>query len=186
MDAGNAPRPASPEAIYQELILEHYRRPHHKHALADADATATAHNTLCGEDITVSVAVDRTASAPRVREIGFVGQGCSLSQASASMMTDLARGRSADEIAALAGLLGRLLHGDPTAAADPSLGPLRAFGAVSRVPARIPCVLLAWDALGRALTAEARGQTPEARRQRPEQQTVARREIELRPLTPDP
>jgi nitrogen fixation NifU-like protein len=179
MDVGNPRRPASLETLYQELILEHYRRPHNKQGLVDADATATARNTLCGEDITVSVAIDRTGSALRVRDIGFVGQGCSLSQASASMMTDLARGRSPDEIAALTDRLGRLLHGDPTAAADASLGPLRAFSAVSRVPARIPCVLLAWDALGRALTAE-------ARRQGPEQQTVARREIELRPLTPDP
>ena len=151
-DTGNAP-PLVSEAIYQELILEHYRRPHNKQVLADADATATARNTLCGEDITVSVAIDRTASALRVRDIGFVGQGCSLSQASASMMTDLARGRSADEIVALADRLARLLHGDPTAAADTTLGPLRAFSTVSRVPARIPCVLLAWDALGRALGA---------------------------------
>jgi nitrogen fixation protein NifU and related proteins len=155
-DTGHAP-PLASEAIYQELILEHYRRPHHKHVVADADAAATAHNTLCGEDVTVSVALDRTGSAPRVREIGFVGQGCSLSQASASMMTDLARGRSAEEIAALAGQLARLLHGDAAAAADPSLGPLRAFSAVSRVPARIRCVLLAWEALDRALGAEARG-----------------------------
>lgn len=139
------------EALYQERILEHYRRPHGKGSLDDADATAIAHNSLCGEEIEVAVAVDRTASPSRLRDVRFVGQTCSISQASASMMTEVVRGRTADEIAALADCLARLLGGASRAADDRALGPLVALRAVSRVPARIPCALLPWEALTQAL-----------------------------------
>jgi len=142
---------ATLEALYQEQILEHYRRPRGKGTLPAADATATVRNPLCGEEATVSVALDRTGEEVRVRDIRFTGDGCSLSQASASMMTELVRGRTASEIAALTERFTALLHGDPVAAQDEQLGPLRAFLAMSRVPARIPCALLAWSALGTAI-----------------------------------
>lgn len=152
------PAGPSPEALYQEQILEHYRHPHHKGTLPHADGAATVHNTLCGEDVTVSVTLDRSGAAARVREVGFTGQGCSLSQASASMMTDLVPGLSESEIGQLVERLTQLVHGDRSD--DDAVGPLRAFSIVSRVPARTRCVLLAWEALARALRAAA---GPEAR-----------------------
>jgi nitrogen fixation protein NifU and related proteins len=145
--------PASLDALYQEQILDHYRRPHGKGALATPDATATARNPLCGEELTVSVQLDHQAADVRVADVRFAGQGCSISTASASMMTDLARGRSAAELTALTARLTALLQGDRDAARDETLGPLRAFTGVARVPVRIPCALLAWEALRQALNA---------------------------------
>ena len=151
MTAGGAATPASIDAVYQDQILDHYRHPHGKGALPHPDATATVRNPFCGEEVTVSVMVDRSGAETRVRDIQFVGDGCSLSQASASMMTDLVRGRTVAEIAALADRFTALLRGDPDAARDDRLGPLRAFAAMSRVPARIPCALLAWEGLGKEI-----------------------------------
>jgi nitrogen fixation NifU-like protein len=143
---------AALDALYQEQILAHYRHPHGKGTLPDADAAATMRNPLCGEETTVTVSFDRTGSDVRIRAIRFTGDGCSISQASASMMTDLVRGRTPAEIAALTERFGTLLRGNSTAATDAELGPLRAFASMSHVPARIPCALLAWKALAAAIT----------------------------------
>jgi nitrogen fixation protein NifU and related proteins len=141
---------AALDALYQEQILEHYRRPHSKGTLSAADAAATVRNPLCGEEASVTVALDRTGPDIRVRDIRFSGDGCSISQASASMMTDLVRGRTAAEIAALTDRFAASLRGGASAGED-DLGPLQAFATLSRVPARIPCALLAWKALAAAL-----------------------------------
>jgi nitrogen fixation NifU-like protein len=142
---------ATLDALYQEQILAHYRHPHGKGTLPHPDATATVRNPLCGEEATVTVALDRSGSELRVGDVRFASDGCSLSQASASMMTDLVRGRTPTEIAALTARFTALLRGDPAALLDDHLGPLRAFATMSRVPARIPCALLAWKALGKAV-----------------------------------
>ncbi len=151
MTATHSAGSAALEALYQEQILAHYRHPHGKGTLPTADATATVHNPLCGEEATVTVALDRTGPDVRVRDVGFSSDGCSISQASASMMTDLVRGRTAAEIATLTGRFAALLRGDAAATLDESLGPLQAFATMSRVPARIPCALLAWKALAAAV-----------------------------------
>jgi len=140
-------RAATLDALYQEQILEHYRHPRGKGAFPHSDATATVRNPLCGEEVTVAVTLDRTGPDARVRDIRFLGDGCSLSQASASMMTDLVPGLSSAEVASLTELFAGLLRGDAGAASDDRLGPLRAFASMSRVPARIPCALLPWKAL---------------------------------------
>jgi nitrogen fixation NifU-like protein len=142
---------AALDALYQEQILEHYRHPHGKGSLAAPDATATMRNPLCGEEATVTVALDRTGPEVRVSDIRFTGDGCSISQASASMMTDMVRGLTAPEIASLTERFTRLLGGDTGATHDARLGPLQAFATMSRVPARIPCALLAWKALASAI-----------------------------------
>ena len=141
--------PAALGALYQELILDHYRRPRNKGELADADAHAALKNPLCGDEIEVQLSLD----GDRVREIRFAGRGCSISQASASMMTQLARGRTAAELAVLTDRFAALLRGDATAAADEALGDLRALSGVSRFPSRHRCATLAWDAMRRALAA---------------------------------
>jgi nitrogen fixation NifU-like protein len=143
--------PAAREAVYQELLLEHFRHPHGKGAPASADASATVRHSLCGEEITVWVSVDRAPPCPVVGDVRFEGDGCSISQASASIMTDMVRGRTLEEIGALTTRLRALVQGDPVAADDSALGPLRALSGVARVPARARCALLAWEALGTAL-----------------------------------
>ncbi len=159
----SGPDTAAREALYQELILTHYRRPHGKGRLPHPDGEATARNPLCGEDVTVSVTLDRGAGDNvQLSEIRFTGQGCAISQASASMMTDLAVGRSPGQLSALEGRLRALLHGDPAAATDETLGPLRALSGIARVPARLPCALLPWEALRLAVQqATSSGHSPE-------------------------
>ena len=131
-------------AIYQELILDHYRRPRNK-GLADApDAhTAERRNPLCGDEVTLELVLDDG----RVRDVRFTGRGCSISQASASMLTEAVRGKTRAEAEALVARFSAMVHGDAEAAADPALGELRALSGVSRFPARIRCATLAWSAL---------------------------------------
>jgi nitrogen fixation NifU-like protein len=138
------------EALYQDRILEHFRHPHGRGVLDQPDAEATVHNPLCGESVTVMVSLDRAGTDPRVHEVRFHSDGCSITQASASMMTELVRGCSAAEIEGLAARLRAVVSGDPNADAA-ALGPAAAFSVIRRVPARAACALLAWRALGEAL-----------------------------------
>jgi nitrogen fixation protein NifU and related proteins len=134
-------------ALYQEMILDHYRRPRNKGALENADASVEMKNPLCGDEITLQVAFAPTG----VAELKFSGRGCSISQASASMMTQLVKGKSIEEIDALRNRFRDLILGDQSAAIDERLGSLRAFSGVARFPARVKCALLAWNALESAL-----------------------------------
>lgn len=145
------PGNASLDFAYQEQILEHFRHPHGKGVIESPDAAATVRNPLCGEEVTVTVAIDRSGDEIRLRDLRFQSDGCSITQASASMMTELARGRTADEIDDLSAHVRALVSGDPTAAHAATLGPAVALRMVARVPARIPCAMLAWDALARAM-----------------------------------
>ncbi len=138
-------------AMYQDIILDHYRRPRGKGALeAPAGAEVLAaerRNPLCGDEIALELAVDGDV----VREARFTGQGCSISQASASMLTQAVRGKTRAEAEALVRRFVALAHGDAEAAADRTLGELRALQGVARFPARIRCATLAWGALDDAL-----------------------------------
>ena len=140
-------RSAEIAALYQEMILDHYRRPRNKGMLENADAIAEMRNPLCGDEITLQVAFDGNG----VGDLKFSGRGCSISQASASMMTQLVKGKGADEIAALRTRFRDMMLGDATAVTDEKLGSLRALSGVARFPARVKCALLAWNALETAL-----------------------------------
>ena len=123
-------RSAEIAALYQEMILDHYRRPRNKGTLENADASAEMKNPLCGDEITLQVAFN----ANGVDDLRFSGRGCSISQASASMMTQLVKGKGADEIAALRTRFREMMLGDASAGTDEKLGSLRALsgrGAVS-------------------------------------------------------
>jgi nitrogen fixation NifU-like protein len=145
--APKARQAAEVAALYQEMILDHYRRPRNKGTLENADATVEMKNPLCGDEITLQVAF----AADGVSELKFSGRGCSISQASASMMTQLIKGKSVEEIDALRNRFRDLILGDQTAASDERLGSLRALSGVARFPARVKCALLAWNALENAL-----------------------------------
>jgi nitrogen fixation NifU-like protein len=135
------------EALYQELILDHYRRPRNKGRIEDADAEGGATNPLCGDELTVTLSI----ADGRVAAARFTGAGCSISQASASMMTQLVRDRTLEEVAALRRRFAQLLAGDPQAAADPALGDARALAGVARFPTRHGCAAMGWEALGEAV-----------------------------------
>ena len=139
--------PAEIAALYQEMILDHYRRPRTKGTLANADASVEMKNPLCGDEINLQVAF----ADGSVSDLKFSGRGCSISQASASMMTQLVKGKRKEEIDAIRKQFRELMLGDSSAADDPQLGSLRALSGVARFPARVKCALLAWNALETAL-----------------------------------
>jgi nitrogen fixation NifU-like protein len=139
-------------ALYQEMILDHYRRPRNKGALEKADATVEMKNPLCGDEITLQVAFEGDS----VCDLRFSGRGCSISQASASMMTQLVKGKSTEEIDAIRKQFRDVMLGNAPAD-DAQLGPLRALSGVARFPARVKCALLAWYALESALAERATG-----------------------------
>jgi nitrogen fixation protein NifU and related proteins len=141
-------RPAPPPelaALYQEMILDHFRRPRNKGPLADATASAKMKNPLCGDEVEVQLVRDGDV----VREVHFTGCGCSISQASASMMTQAVGGRALADVTSLAARFAAMLQG--AAAPDAALGALGALSGVARVPARVPCAMLPWTTLLRAL-----------------------------------
>ena len=140
-------------SLYQQLILEHYRNPHNKAELPDKTVEVHMANPVCGDEIRIQLRIEDD----HIEEAKFVGQGCSISQAAVSMMTDLLKGKSLDEADSLAHRFTELMHGDEEAAKDRSLGDLRALQGVSKFPVRIKCALLGFDALQEALKKTATG-----------------------------
>src|SRR5215217_8182633 len=137
-------RSAQISALYQEMILDHYRRPRNKGEIENPDETIVMKNPLCGDEITVQLRYD----GDEVADVGFVGRGCSISQASASMMTQLVKGKNVDEIEVLRARFRDMVMGADTGADDDkALGSLRALSGVAKFPARVRCALLAWNAL---------------------------------------
>ena len=134
-------------ALYQEMILDHYRRPRNKGTLENPDAAVEMKNPLCGDEIGLQVTFD----GDEIRDVKFSGRGCSISQASASMMTQLLKGKTRAEIESIRKQFRGLMLGESSAADDPQLGSLRALSGVARFPARVKCALLAWNALETAL-----------------------------------
>lgn len=140
-------RSAQIGALYQEMILDHYRRPRNKGEIEGADRSVLMKNPLCGDEIGVQVRVE----GDTVCDLCFSGRGCSISQASASMMTQLVKGKPLSEIDSLREKFREMVMGDASAAEDKSLGSARALSGVSKFPARVKCALLAWNALESAL-----------------------------------
>ena len=137
-------------SLYQQLILEHYKHPRNKGALEDATTTAHLNNPTCGDEVWLMLKLE----GDRIAEAKFVGDGCSISQASVSMMTQLLVGKTRAEAAELAARFTALMHGDADVARDRSLGDLRALAGVSKFPVRVKCALLGWNALEEALKTE--------------------------------
>jgi nitrogen fixation NifU-like protein len=140
-------RSAATDAVYQELLLDHYRRPRNRGELPDADVTVEQRNPLCGDTLTLQLDLEDG----RVRAAGFTGQGCAISQAAASMMTQQLRGKTVEEALALRERFRAMILGDADAARDKALGDLRALSGVARLPVRVKCALLAFSALDEAL-----------------------------------
>jgi nitrogen fixation protein NifU and related proteins len=132
--------------IYKEVILDHYKNPRNKRELATAELSCTRNNPLCGDEITVYAHV----SDGRIEDLTFQGAGCSISQSSASMMTEAATGDSVDEALELAGQFRGMMAGE-VEPDDERFGDLVALKGVVKYPIRIKCAVLAWDVLQEAL-----------------------------------
>jgi nitrogen fixation NifU-like protein len=134
--------------LYQEIILDHSRRPRHFETLDAPCCSADGHNPLCGDTLRVFL---RTAG-DRIVEASFQGAGCAISMASASMMTDAIRGATVAEVEAKQRAFHDLVTGKlDLEAAEPTLGKLAVFAGVSRFPVRVKCATLAWHTLRAAL-----------------------------------
>jgi len=133
--------------LYREIILDHYRNPRHHQTVDPADRVIEANNPLCGDEIDLSYRLD----GGTVVAIGFTGRGCSISQASASMLCEAVTGMSVDDAARLAETFRMMLTGNgDTGAAD--IGDLEALRGVRAYPVRVKCATLVWNALLEGLT----------------------------------
>jgi nitrogen fixation NifU-like protein len=132
--------------LYREVILDHYRNPRNKRPLPDADIDLAHNNPLCGDEISVRVKLADGV----VQEAAFEGQGCSISQASASMLTEEVKGRKIDDVEELILSFRGMMSGKETPD-DDALGDLVALKGVVKYPVRIKCAVLAWDTLQEGL-----------------------------------
>lgn len=133
--------------LYQEVILDHQKRPRNKGHLDHPNCVAHGHNPLCGDRLAVFVDVQDD----QIRDIRFEGAGCAISTASASMMTESVKGKSLQEAEALYHKMHRFLTEESSLADADELGKLAVFAGIHDYPARVKCATLAWHTLQAAL-----------------------------------
>ena len=145
------------DELYKEVILDHYKNPRNKREIPDAVLRCSKNNPLCGDEITVFVNEDDGT----ISDVAFVGQGCSISQSSASMMTEAAAGKTREEVEQRIGAFRGMMAGEVEADED-AFGELVALKGVVKYPVRVKCAVLAWDVLQEALAGqdEAEGSAP--------------------------
>lgn len=131
--------------LYRELILDHYRSPRNHGELPDAPIHVEGVNPVCGDEIHIDLRVDDGV----INEIGFWGQGCSISQSSASMLTERLKGHDTHEAARVISNVRAMLVDGASPASD--LGDLEALEGVARLPVRVKCALLCWNVLEQGL-----------------------------------
>jgi nitrogen fixation NifU-like protein len=131
--------------LYREMLLEHYRRPRNRGRLAAPTHQAAGMNPVCGDEVSIELRLEGDA----VKDVAFEGQGCSISQASASMLSERVSGTDASEAREVqAAFEARLLNGAPPSSL---LGDLEAFEGVAKFPVRVKCALLPWKVLAQGL-----------------------------------
>jgi len=144
------------ESLYQDIILDHYRNPHHKGLREPFDAEVYHVNPTCGDEVTLRVVLKDVAGEQVVEDVSYDSLGCSISQASASVLTDLVIGKPVAEAMRIGDAFLELMQSKGQAEPDEDvLEDAVAFAGVSKYPARIKCALLSWmawkDATARAL-----------------------------------
>jgi len=137
------------DEIYKEVILDHYKNPRNKRDLPGAQHTCSRNNPLCGDEIAVSV----NLADGRVAEVTFQGAGCSISQSSASMMTEAVTGGSVEDALGMAADFRGMMAGEVEPDED-RFGDLVALKGVVQYPIRIKCAVLAWDVLQEVLSGD--------------------------------
>ena len=134
--------------LYQEVILDHSKRPRNFHVLSGTNRKAEGYNPLCGDRYTFYVRV----TGGTIEDVGFEGSGCAISKASASMMTASLKGKTVEEAKKMFRVFHRMVSGKPGDPVDePVLGKLAAFSGVCEFPLRVKCASLAWHTLVAAL-----------------------------------
>jgi len=134
------------DELYREIILDHYRNPRNRGSLEEPSLSGEGDNPLCGDEVKLEVAVQ----GDRIAAVRFLGRGCSISQASASMLTQAIMGLSLDEAEALFESFKGMMYGADQVDAE-SLGDLEALQGVRKFPVRVKCATLAWNVLQEAL-----------------------------------
>lgn len=133
------------EGLYGEVIIDHYRNPRHRSPVPDADIEAEEFNPFCGDAVALQLKLDATG---RVAQVASHAQGCSIIQASASMMAEVVEGKTLDELGRLAQTFREMMQGKALPEDElAQLGQLEPLRAVRRYPVRVKCVLLPWTAL---------------------------------------
>jgi len=125
--------------LYQQVILDHSKRPRNFGKLEGANRTAEGHNPLCGDHVTIFIALDDD----RIKEISFLGDGCAIYKASASLLTESLKGKRRDEVKSLFDKIHQMVT---TGKVDGDVGKLAAFAGVHKFPARVKCAILPWHA----------------------------------------
>ena len=134
------------DELYREIILDHYRNPRNRGSLEEPSLSGEGDNPLCGDEVKLDVAIQ----GGQIAAVRFLGRGCSISQASASMLTQAIMGLSLEEAEALFESFKGMMYGSDQV--DPeSLGDLEALQGVRKFPVRVKCATLAWNALQQAL-----------------------------------
>ena len=135
--------------LYQEVILDHNRRPHNFRVIDPASAKQEGYNPLCGDRLTLFLTLDGDI----IRDAAFQGSGCAISKASASLMTDAVKGKTVAEARALFEQFHEMITSDP-GTPTPDLGKLSVFSGVRDFPTRIKCASLAWHTMKAAVAHE--------------------------------
>lgn len=138
--------------LYQQIILDHNKNPRNYRELLNATRKVEGYNPLCGDHYTVFLELD----GETIKDIGFTGNGCAISKASASVMSTTVKGKTREEAERYFDTFHRLVTGDTTGLSTDELGRLAAFSGVSEFPARVKCASLAWHTLRTALENEAK------------------------------
>ena len=133
--------------LYQQVILDHNKKPRNFHKLENANRFAEGFNPLCGDHLNVYLRVEND----QVQDVSFEGSGCAISKASASVMSSSLKGKSTAEAHQLFDVFHKLVTGEPGSLSTAELGRLAAFSGVSEFPARVKCATLAWHTLNSAL-----------------------------------
>ena len=137
-----------PQELYQELILDHNRRPHNHRSIDPTDHKAVGHNPLCGDRLTVFLDIQGGI----VKDACFEGSGCAISTASASMMTDAVKGKTTEEVISLFNHFHSMTTSEyKSGEQEPSLGKLAVFSGICKYPARVKCATLAWHTVKAAI-----------------------------------
>ena len=140
------------DALYKEVILDHYQNPRNHAAVAEPSVATEGYNPVCGDQLTLQLKLEEG----RIAQVGLQGKGCAISQASASMMTEAIRTRTLDEAERLATAFRQFITTEVHPAEN--LGDLEVFDGVRQFPARIKCATLPWHTLSEALKEYHRGQ----------------------------
>jgi nitrogen fixation NifU-like protein len=138
---------ANLEALYQEVILDHNRKPRNFREIENADRKVEGRNPLCGDQVTVWMKLD----GERIGDVSFKGSGCAVSKSSASLMTAAIKGKTVAESRQLFNRFHDMITGKMNDAERTAMGSLAALGGVSKFPLRVKCASLAWHAMKSAL-----------------------------------